>query len=366
MKLQSYDELLHSRHRLSLMLFLFLNTATSLFFLCSNEKSMPMALTLPTVIIAAIGPVILLWMILKPSGKFPILNIAALITGLLWTWQIVLKYSLVFYFDGSFLVISLVGVFFISTITLGDHLLAFCLHTGPASLAILVLDHGQHTLLILFTIALPLLGFTLHHLMQRRSDHFTRRLMHQLYVEKETYSDLSMLDPLTGLYNRRGLKNRLEGILENHAGSHYVLLLDIDHFKAYNDNYGHAMGDQALARVSVAIRDAVRSRDIVTRFGGEEFLVLLTNVNESIAMKLSSRIRQYVLDLEIPHRFNEQVATHVTLSAGFAPLFENDFDGALANADRALYLAKNSGRNTILSYEDIGRSTLSQPADALQ
>lgn len=109
-----------------------------------------------------------------------------------------------------------------------------------------------------------------------------------------------MLDPLTGLYNRRGLKNRLADIADQLTGNHYVLLLDIDHFKAYNDNYGHAMGDQALTRVSVAIRDAVRSRDIVTRYGGEEFLVLLTNVNESIAIKQAERIREFVLGLEIP------------------------------------------------------------------
>lgn len=366
MKFQSYDELLNSKHRLSLMLFLFLNTATSLFSLCGiNGKTATFQYSPPTAIIALFSSMIVAWMLLKPSGKFPILNIVAVTTGLLWTWQIYLKYESVFYFDGSFLVISLVSVFFISAIALGDHLLAFCLHTAPPSVAVLLLDKGHNTVLILFTIALPLIGFTLNHLMQRRRDRFTRRLMRQLYEEKETYSDLSMLDPLTGLYNRRGLKNRLENILENHAGSHFVLLLDIDNFKAYNDNYGHAMGDQALARVSVAIRDAVRSRDIVTRYGGEEFLVLLTNVNESIARKLSERIRQYVLNLEIPHRFNDRVATHVTISAGFAPLHEEDFDSALANADRALYLAKNRGRNTILSYEDIAKGSLAQPADAM-
>lgn len=366
MKLQSYDELLNSKHRLSLMLFLFLNTATSLFCLCSTKGKLDqVSFSTPTISIALFCTMIIAWMLLKPSGKFPILNVVAVITGFLWTWQIYDKYETVFYFDGSFLVISLISVFFISAIALGDHLLAFCLHTAPPSVAVLVLDHGQNTLLILFTIALPLIGFTLHHLMQRRRDNFTLRLMRQLYEEKETYSDLSMLDPLTGLYNRRGLKNRLENILENHAGSHFVLLLDIDNFKAYNDNYGHAMGDQALARVSVAIRDAVRSRDIVTRYGGEEFLVLLTNVNESIARKLSERIRQYVLNLEIPHLFNDRVATHVTISAGFAPLMEEDFDAALANADRALYLAKGRGRNTILSYEDITKSSLSHPADAM-
>ncbi|AXU96490.1 GGDEF domain-containing protein [Erwinia persicina] len=365
MKLQSYDELLNSKHRLSLMLFLFLNTATAVFSMLNvNRLSAPMV-TLPTATIIILSIMLLIWMVLKPLGTFPLLNSAALITGVLWAWQIGLKYQQNFYFENSFLLISLVSVFFISAIALGDHLLAFCLHTAPASATVLILDHGQNTFVLLFTIILPLFGFTLHHLMLRRRDNFTRRLVSQLYEEKETYSDLSMLDPLTGLYNRRGLKNRLENILDNHAGSHFVLLLDIDNFKAYNDNYGHAMGDQALARVSVAIRDAVRSRDIVTRYGGEEFLVLLTNVNESIALKLAERIRQYVLDLEIPHRFNDRVATHVTISAGIAPLMGEDFDNALANADRALYLAKNQGRNTILSHHDLVKKHLSQAADAL-
>lgn len=365
MKLQSYDELLNSKHRLSLMLFLFLNTATSLFCLYINEKIPDLSFAPPTVMIAISSMTLLVMMLLKPSGKFPILNIVAFVTGLLWTWHIYLKYEMVWFLDSSFLVISLISIFFISAIALGDHLLAFCLHTSPPSLAVLILDGGHSLVVIVFTITVPLIGFTLQHLMQRRQDRFTRRLLGQLYAEKETYSDLSMLDPLTGLYNRRGLKNRLDNIFENHAGSHFVLLLDIDHFKAYNDNYGHAMGDQALARVSVAIRDAVRSRDIVTRYGGEEFLVLLTNVNESIARKLADRIRQYVLNLEIPHRFNERVATHVTISAGFAPLVDENFDDALANADRALYVAKNRGRNTILSYEDLAAGATAQPADAV-
>ncbi|WP_147194846.1 GGDEF domain-containing protein [Pantoea sp. CCBC3-3-1] len=363
MKLQSYDELLRSKHRLSLMLFLFLNTATSLFYLYHNEENPPFLFTPPLLVIALLSVTILLWMLLRPGRKFPPLNIAAAITGLLWSWQIVFKYQLVFYYDSSFLIISLVSVFFISAIALGDHLLAFCLHIAPPTLAVLVLDRGENTLLLLFTIILPLTGFTLHHLMQQRRDRFTRRLVSQLYEEKQTYSDLSMLDPLTGLYNRRGLASRLKNILDNHAGSHFLLLLDIDHFKAYNDNYGHAMGDQALARVSVAIRDAVRSRDIVTRYGGEEFLVLLTNVNESIAMKLAERIRQYVQELSIPHLFNERVATHVTISAGFAPLHADDFDSALTNADRALYLAKNRGRNNILSHAAISQSDLSKTVD---
>lgn len=350
MKLQSYEELKHSKYRLSLMLFLFLNVVISLFFLTPVKKG---EITLPIICVAIFSGALLCLCLIRTKLKLPLLNPVALILGALWAWHINFRFHQVFYFDGGFLIMSLLSVFFISAIALSDHLLAFCLHITPPVFTVLLLDKGEHLPLILLNIALPLIGFSLQHLMRRRVDNFTLRLMNQLYQEKEAFSDLSMLDPLTGLYNRRGLKNRLDNILENNAGSHYVLLLDIDHFKAYNDNYGHTMGDQALARVSVAIRDAVRSRDVVTRYGGEEFLVLMTNVNSSIAMKLAERIRQYVVDLEIPHRFNEKVSTHVTISAGIAPVYDNEFDQAVANADRALYRAKSQGRNTIIAWEDL-------------
>jgi len=355
MKLQSYEELKHSKYRLSVMLFLFLNIAVSLFYLLPTISNDQSETTLPVVCIAAFSGAMLTSYLIWNKAKLPLLNPVALLLGALWAWHINYRFHEVFYFDGGFLIISLISVLFISAIALSDYLVAFWLHVTPPIVTVLLLDSGQHLPLILLTISLPLIGFSLQHLMRRRADNFTLRLMHQLYEEKETFSDLSMLDPLTGLYNRRGLKNRLDNILENHAGSHYVLLLDIDHFKAYNDNYGHAMGDQALARVSVAIRDAVRSRDVVTRYGGEEFLVLMTNVNSSIAMKLAERIRQYVADLEIPHRFNETVSTHVTISAGIAPIYDNEFDQAVANADSALYVAKNQGRNTLLAWEDLPR-----------
>lgn len=362
MKLQTYEELLHSKYRLSLMLFLFLNLATSIFFMLPINKGENLSFSLPATLIVIISLLQLFFWIIKPETKWPILSATAFIMGVLWSWLITHKSQLVFYFDGSFLLVSLMAVFFISAVSLNEHLLAFCLHIAPPSLTVLLLDGGKHPLTLLFTIALPLLGFTLQSLMQRRSDHFTRRLLFQLYEEKQTWSDLSMLDPLTGLYNRRGLKNRLESLLESHTGGHFVMLLDIDNFKSYNDNYGHAMGDQALTRVSAAIRDAVRSRDIVTRYGGEEFLVLITNVNASIAMKLAERIRQYVLDLEIPHRFNHRVSTHVTISAGIAPIIEENFEQAMANADRALYVAKNRGRNTILSWEEVCEKNLRSAA----
>lgn len=162
-------------------------------------------------------------------------------------------------------------------------------------------------------------------------------------------STISVCSILTGLYNRRGLQNRLDTLLALDGDNHYVLLLDIDHFKAYNDHYGHMMGDRALIRVSAAIRNAVRSRDIVARFGGEEFMVLLTNSSEETARQTAERIRQRVYDLKIPHMFNESVATNVTISIGLTPLINDNIEQALARADGALYEAKNKGRNIILA-----------------
>lgn len=201
--------------------------------------------------------------------------------------------------------------------------------------------------------ALPMAGIAIQDVIQKRYDGFAQQLMYKLLEERETLNGLSMLDPLTGLYNRRGLQHRLDTLLALSNSKHYVLLMDIDHFKAYNDHYGHMMGDQALIRVSAAIRDSVRSRDVVARFGGEEFMVLLTAVDPQQAQAAAERIRQKVYDLKIPHMFNESVATNVTVSIGIAPLVEQDIDSAITRADKALYEAKNMGRNNTLVSDEL-------------
>lgn len=203
-----------------------------------------------------------------------------------------------------------------------------------------------------YCMALPLIGIAIQHVIQRRNDKFAQGLMYKLLEERETLNGLSMLDPLTGLYNRRGFQFRLDSLMSIGKAQHSVLLLDIDHFKAYNDHYGHMMGDQALIRVSAAIRNAVRSRDIVARFGGEEFMVLLTASDPLKARDAAERIRQNVYDLKILHMFNENVATQVTISIGIAPLVGGDVEEAISHADKALYKAKDLGRNHILVSDD--------------
>jgi diguanylate cyclase (GGDEF) domain len=229
-------------------------------------------------------------------------------------------------------------------------------------MVILALDGMHNTLRILFTTLLPIIAFSIHHLMLKRSEIFTHALVANLYNERDKFNNLSMLDPLTGLYNRRGLENKINMLLEPQTGRHYVLLLDIDHFKVYNDSYGHAMGDRALVQVAIAIRDAVRSRDIVVRYGGEEFLVLLTNVHEGYAAQLAERVRQRVAELNIPHGASPQHSGTLTLSAGISALEKLDVESAIGAADAALYLAKHSGRNNIQLAQNV-QPALLQPQE---
>lgn len=273
--------------------------------------------------------------------------------GLLWAAHIVLKYTQLGHSDYYFLLIALLSVLFIGSIAFANNIIAFTLHSLPSVAVCLWLNGSEHDLRIFYFLALPMAGITIQHVIQKRYDGFAQQLMHKLLEERETLNGLSMLDPLTGLYNRRGLQNRLDTLLELSNSRHYVLLLDIDHFKAYNDHYGHMMGDQALIRVSAAIRDSVRSRDVVARFGGEEFIVLLTAVDPQQALAAAERIRQKVYDLKIPHMFNESVATNVTVSIGIASLLEQDIDAAIAKADKALYEAKSRGRNNTLVSDEL-------------
>lgn len=248
---------------------------------------------------------------------------------------------------------ALLTVLFIGSLAFAINIKAFTLHSLPAFIVCLWLSPSEHWLRMIYSFILPVVAISVHHVLQRRNDRFAQELLSRLLEERETLTDLSMMDPLTGLYNRRGLQSRLENLPAVENGEHFVLLMDIDHFKAYNDHYGHMMGDQALIRVSAAIRDAVRSRDIVARFGGEEFMVLLTNISLEHARQTAERIRQKVYDLKIPHMFNERVATNVTISIGIA-IFENeDAEGALEKADKALYEAKHLGRNNILLSEEL-------------
>jgi len=155
-------------------------------------------------------------------------------------------------------------------------------------------------------------------------------------------------DPLTGVSNRGGLEGMLEreiGLARRHATPLSVIMLDLDRFKTINDTYGHLVGDCALKGVASVIQSCVRDSDLVFRYGGEEFAILLANTDAAGAALLGERIRGALANQ--PIRCHE-LSLDLTLSLGVAEMRQDDDAGSLLRrADQALYRAKTAGRNRV-------------------
>ena len=171
---------------------------------------------------------------------------------------------------------------------------------------------------------------------------------------KETLRTQSIRDPLTGLFNRRYLEVSLERELQRSARRSQmlaVLMLDIDHFKRFNDTHGHEAGDALLAQFAEVLKRAARSEDIACRYGGEEFTVILLEADAATAQRRAEAIRQATADMSVTYR--QQQLPHVTVSIGVA-VYPRDAQAPsdlLRRADTALYLAKRSGRDRVASAE---------------
>ncbi len=183
------------------------------------------------------------------------------------------------------------------------------------------------------------------------------RIRNQIELKKarDGLTILAEVDSLTGLENRRRLDEVLDTELRRLRRSRGLLsliLLDVDHFKAFNDTYGHVAGDDCLRQIGSAIRGAVnRSSDHAARYGGEEFCVVLSETDHRGAQALAERIRAGVAGLRIPHQASS-AAGHVTVSLGVLTVRCRLGDTAkelLSRVDAQLYRAKNAGRNCIVA-----------------
>ena len=179
--------------------------------------------------------------------------------------------------------------------------------------------------------------------------HLVEDIMERKRLEQEL-RELATTDMLTGLPNRRAFINRLE---EEHARlkrfdaqQAAVLMLDLDYFKRINDTWGHAAGDAVLRQVGEAINAQIREVDVCSRLGGEEFAVLLTGAAPLAAREFAERLRRRIADITVMHEGNN---IKVTASIGVAALraTDDDADAALMRADRALYGAKEAGRDRV-------------------
>jgi len=166
--------------------------------------------------------------------------------------------------------------------------------------------------------------------------------------------DISIRDELTGIFNYRYFKIRLrDEILRARRTDRplALVILDVDHFKNYNDTLGHPAGDQVLRQIARILHHSVRGSDVVARYGGEEFCIILPEVSEEGALAFGERIRQSIEDFPF-YRENVQPGGRVTVSLG-AAVFPNDaqiMKELIVKADAALYRAKRLGRNRVCLY----------------
>ncbi|QTL04190.1 GGDEF domain-containing protein [Aquabacter sp. L1I39] len=185
----------------------------------------------------------------------------------------------------------------------------------------------------------------------RRLDIAEHRFLTTQQAHKEEVEALRQLadtDPLTGLLNRRSFLSMAEGALQGtrSTDSLGILMADIDHFKAVNDTYGHAAGDAVIRYVAATIGANLRVQDRVARFGGEEFVALLMNVDEAGTLALAERIRVGINAQAVTFE-GQDIRVSVSIGVAIADLSDRDLDAIIERADFALYDAKTSGRNKV-------------------
>jgi diguanylate cyclase (GGDEF)-like protein len=174
----------------------------------------------------------------------------------------------------------------------------------------------------------------------------------QIEAQNQELVRLATRDSLTGLHNRRAFFDSAGGLLAGHASratGFAVLMLDVDHFKSFNDQHGHATGDQVLQSVARQIADTLRQQDVVARYGGEEFCALLSNVDELQAHALAERVREAVAD-NAGRGLRAGEDLRVTISVGLCATTAGsaELSELLKRADDALYQAKRGGRNRVV------------------
>lgn len=173
-------------------------------------------------------------------------------------------------------------------------------------------------------------------------------LVHKLEDARRSLEIAATTDPLTGAANRRHLLENIGRRGTEHRRSidgYSILLIDVDHFKAINDTFGHALGDAVLVSISAACRSITRRGDIFCRWGGEEFLLLLAGTEASSALNIAETLRSRIAALTVA-----EIGRSVTVSIGVASSLEGtaDFHEVVRRADEQMYLAKLEGRNCVM------------------
>ena len=177
-----------------------------------------------------------------------------------------------------------------------------------------------------------------------------------LEASQKELKHLASIDPMTKLYNRRYFSEISEEMFDENKRKHTnvsLILLDIDNFKSINDIYGHHIGDDVIISIANILMDNTRSEDIVCRYGGEEYIILLPNTDLESSMKIAEKIRELVEEMVI--KLPQEKRLRVTISIGVSManmIVDNDIEIAINKADNAMYEAKRSGKNKVVAYKE--------------
>jgi diguanylate cyclase len=200
----------------------------------------------------------------------------------------------------------------------------------------------------------------------RAMEHRAKSLEGELQASSQQVTELrtkladvrkeSMTDPLTRIANRKAFDDAIRGALaavSQESEAVTLLLCDIDHFKAFNDNWGHQTGDQVLKLVAACLSDNVKGRDTAARYGGEEFAVLLRGTSLEAATRVANQIRATVETKKLVKKSTGDILGSITISIGVAQLASGETpETAIRRADACLYGAKHNGRNLVVNQDD--------------
>jgi diguanylate cyclase len=166
----------------------------------------------------------------------------------------------------------------------------------------------------------------------------------------------SLTDPLTGLGNRKYFDRSVGTAVQNALANGEplsLLMFDIDHFKSFNDSYGHLTGDQVLRLVGMSLKQTIKGQDITARYGGEEFVVVLPNTALRQALTVADHIRRAIMSKELKKKSTGEILGRVTIAVGVSMLKpDDDTESLIERADACLYAAKRNGRNRVICEAD--------------
>ncbi len=163
-----------------------------------------------------------------------------------------------------------------------------------------------------------------------------------------------LLDGLTGLNNRKAFDRKINELCDENIGLFSVIMLDIDYFKKFNDQHGHQIGDSVLSIVGNHLKETLKGKDFPSRYGGEEFIIILPNTKLDKAIIVAEQIRETISAQRLKNKKTGQDLGKITVSLGVSEMRAGDTTATIVErADAALYMAKDSGRNNVKSEKDL-------------